>query len=1451
MKISNRPFVSFLCRLAFLVPFVVSAGASAQTVLSDIPLFSASNVPANLMLALSVEWPTGVVAAYTDAAIPLVYTNSAGVTQQIYCGGLNSSNNNRGYCYSSSMNYLGYFDYNKCYTYSTTTWPYTTTSWPQATSPYYTTTNPNNGTIPYGVFVPSGTNRSNGSECPTGKNLWSGNMLNWATMTKLDEFRQSLTGGYRIVDTASMTILQRARNTAQGGSGSPPTRQIGSGNPSCTTPSGYAGCAAANSSALIPTVIGDATFASAKNVYLRSNNGGTELTNGSAAADRGVFIQIADNTCFLNQTSNSTCGTASANHMVQYYVRVQVCVSGALESNCNSAHASTDYPGAGAYDKPEGLIQQNYQRIRVGVAAYVRSSGVSQPNGMLRALLHDNGPTTYNGFGVRQSNTSTSALGGQTEWDGISGGNTGVFTANPDPNSASASKVTASGAINYLNQFGLIESSYESNDTLAELYWSALAYYKNLSLDSSFTSGLSSLTATQLDNFPAILSGTSNGANDPVQYSCQGNNIVTLGDSHTWYDTAVPGGYNFSVSGHAPLAALPASGSDPGLNTQTYLSALGKLPVVEAYGSTAASSSMNTYAGKDISTTTVVGNGTSGDTYNIAGMAYYAHTQNIRPDLTDSNHDKQGDAVTVDTYTVDVMEPGPFDGSTNNPTYNPGSLSSGDGPNQYWLAAKYGGFDVDQTQCPIPLYPNPVAPPSCTSTPTSFLSWHTNTTTAAAQNLRPDNYYPGNRPDLMQSGLAQIFNKLSSTKQLSASAPGISSGRLLSPVTPSDSIYQSPVGGFPIYQTNYKPGDWTGELTGYVGVVSGNSVQPVTGTVTWSAQQQLDNLVLSANSSGTVVGWNTGRRVVTYNPSTKKGVAFRYANLSTSQQSALPGDTASSSPLLNFLRGDKSNEGSLFRVRRHVLGDIVDSSAVLVQGALSPSYSDATNPGYSAYVTSVKSRAPVVYTGANDGMLHAFAGDFSQPTATNPLTGGGSELFAYIPSLLFNGPSTPATPSVNGLAALANLSGVTTNVYSHHFYVDQTPVAADVDFDWTCPTAGTACAAGTVPNWHTVLAGSLGKGGKGIYALDITTTPAAVAQTTGTTLETTIANQVLWEFTDSDMGFTYGRPVFAKTRKYGWVVLITSGYNNTSGNGHLYVLNAQTGTLLERLDTPTSVGSPSNPSGLGRASAYTQDLTDGTIEQVYAGDLLGNVWRFDLSASSGAYPAPTLLATLTDPSNNPQPITTAPGVELDIGNAGLTTRRWVFVGTGKFLATSDLTNNQQQTMYALRDGSGSAPSTTGLPLTRSVLVQTDLLTASPLSDSASGWYYDLLNKAPVTGGATERIVVDPDAVAGSFVVAWTSMVPTGDPCAYHGAIYAAGFGSAATALTGTGGSALVSATTTSGAPTGVEIVQTPGGTSYSILVPSTSVKQPPMIQNLTGGISNSALYRTNWREVFN
>ena len=240
--------------------------------------------------------------------------------------------------------------------------------------------------------------------------------------------------------------------------------------------------------------------------------------------------------------------------------------------------------------------------------------------------------------------------------------------------------------------------------------------------------------------------------------------------------------------------------------------------------------------------------------------------------------------------------------------------------------------------------------------------------------------------------------------------------------------------------------------------------------------------------------------------------------------------------------------------------------------------------------------------------------------------------------------------------------------------------------------------------------------------------------------------------------------------------------------------------------------------------------------------------RFDLSedAGTGSYPAPTLLATLTDSSGNPQPITTAPHIEESVDSSGLGTLRWVFVGTGKFLDISDLTNTQQQTMYALRDGTGAVPSTTGLPLTRSTLTaNTNLLTGLNLSDSSSGWYYDLTGTAGSNGG-TERIVVNPDAAAGVSLITWTTLTPSSDPCDLLGNVYATNFSGQSQLLNSS--NTVMPSITTNTATTGIQIIQLPNGV-YALLYGQTgSAPQTSTIQQPGGG---NTLQRTNWREILN
>jgi hypothetical protein len=234
--------------------------------------------------------------------------------------------------------------------------------------------------------------------------------------------------------------------------------------------------------------------------------------------------------------------------------------------------------------------------------------------------------------------------------------------------------------------------------------------------------------------------------------------------------------------------------------------------------------------------------------------------------------------------------------------------------------------------------------------------------------------------------------------------------------------------------------------------------------------------------------WYDKRNVVTWNPSSSQGGPFKLANLTATQQSSLGGTAAVQQKIVDYLRGDRSNEGTAlknFRVRTQILGDIDNSSPVVV-GQAKGQYSDSTDPGYETFKAGTASRKKMVYVGANDGMLHAFD------------DAAGTELFAYIPSFMYS--SDPD----KGLAMLAKKEPF----FKHQMFVDSTPVAAD----FYSKADG---------KWKTYVIGGLGKGGKGYYAIDVTD-PGAIKT------EADAAAAVKWEFTDSEMGYSYGKPLIAK-----------------------------------------------------------------------------------------------------------------------------------------------------------------------------------------------------------------------------------------------------------------------------------------------------------------------------------
>ena len=423
--------------------------------------------------------------------------------------------------------------------------------------------------------------------------------------------------------------------------------------------------------------------------------------------------------------------------------------------------------------------------------------------------------------------------------------------------------------------------------------------------------------------------------------------------------------------------------------------------------------------------------------------------------------------------------------------------------------------------------------------------------------------------------------------------------------------------------------------------------------------------------------------------------------------------SAQGSAMVDFLRGDRSNEGTYYRARKHVLGDIVSSEARYVKQPLQ-GYVDVN---YGAFKAAMATRTATVYVGANDGMVHAF----------NALT--GQENWAFIPSAVL--------PTMYKLAD-------TDYATKHTFFVDGTPEVGDI-----CPNAPSTTCAST--EWKTILVGGLNDGGKAYYALDITDP---------------VVPKLLWQFTDTNLGLSYSNARITKLQDGTWAVIVASGYNNADGKGYLYVINAGTGNLIRSISTGT--GSTGTPSGLARLAARSPtSATNNTVEEVYGGDALGNVWRFDVNGNLGATGFDAqLMVQLKDPSGNAQSVTAKPTV------ASVNGFPLVIVGTGRYLGVSDLSDTNTYSMYAFIDrltGTASPNSTPVLTTPRSsstfvhqVLNDTTCPVDAPTSLCSSGqqvrtvtsnavdwsvkdgWYLDFL-----LGG--ERSVTDPTLALGTLV----------------------------------------------------------------------------------------------------
>ena len=634
-----------------------------------------------------------------------------------------------------------------------------------------------------------------------------------------------------------------------------------------------------------------------------------------------------------------------------------------------------------------------------------------------------------------------------------------------------------------------------------------------------------------------------------------------------------------------------------------------------------------------------------------------------------------------------------------------------------------------------------------------------------------------------------------------------------------------------IYSSTYRTQIWDGEIVAQQINTADGSIDP---TILWSAQTLLDDDVLAGSDTRTIHVFDAS--------GTNKLKAFSYATLSTSEKSHFTNQVcATTTPvvtppepliqctlgmpdadkvaandaqnLIPYLRGQTGNEGLLYRAREHTLGDTVNSTPAYVR---LPSFS-FTDTGYSAFKSAQANRTPILYAAANDGMLHAFDGNT------------GDETWAFIPKSIF--------PTLYKLAA-------TNYDNNHRYYVDGSPVTMDI-FDSVASA------------WKTILVGGFNSGSRSYYALDVTD-PADP--------------KGLWEFctdaslcsvTDPDLGFTHGNPVITKRASDDkWVVLVTSGYNNIpdatdrfpdtgNGKGYLYVLDAITGALLQKIDT--GAGNTTTPLGFAKIAAFADDsATNNTTKWVYGGDLQGNVWRFDLTTATATV---MRLATLKDGSSPPRPqsVTTRPELAIK-GSVPL-----IMVGTGRYLGTNDLVDGAtlvptlpyayENSMYAFKDtltdlGDLRVRSDMQGRTISTLTPTTRTTTNSPVMNWATkiGWYIDFN-----PGGASpgERLNVDPQLILGTLIFA--TNVPANSTCSVGGESWLYQLDYLEGTFVTTAANA-VAATKSNNATVGFVVVQLPSGAIKIIKTESTGAKSTAGTN--TGSGSNSGR-RVSWRERIN
>lgn len=1244
--------------------------------------------------------------------------------------------------YDHDFTYFGYFDPYKCYTYDTSD----------------------------DRFEPTA---DTATKYCSGQ--WSGNFLNWASMTRMDAVRKILYGGKRAVDSAAETVLERAFLPTDAHSFA---KFYDGGDLDDLTPFNYAdGITLCNTTyddnvlsqnstnpPLIRVARGNFSLWAANERWQCnwSGNGENNASNGNNSALSGL---AADN-------SNPSYSSDAVGEK-DYVARVQVCVSGLLGTeDCKR------YP-SGVY-KPVGLLQEYGDDGEILFGLITGSYGKNKSGGVLRknaADMTDEINTTTDGTFKNVSGIVDTLdrlrIYGYRYDNGTYFGTTGSDSCQWG-----------------LNTFSDGTCSNWGNPQ-AEIFLESLRYLANegataafSSTDSSYISGLSSPAWT-----------------DPVPDAkwCSALNVIQFNASTISFDGDGLAGFG-DLSAETLDSLTDAVGAGEGIHGNDYF-----------VGETGADTNQLCTA-KTISSLADV-RGTCPDaprqsgSYHLAGLAHFAKTNSIRTDRTgDQTVTTYGVALAPALPRVEIPVPGD---PSRKVTLLPACRNSDVGGNcaivdfkmvaqdtangtgkfyVNWEDSEQGGdfdqdmwgiveYSIDAVADTITIttdviaestvydmgfgyiisgttkdgfhahsgiegfnYTDPTGVTGCSNCqvgngPTSVTY---DLGSSSGELLEPPLYYAAkwggfqdldfneepnldNEWDADGDGLPDTYfyaidpGKLKDSLSSAFEAVLKTSSSAASVATNSTRLDVDTV----IYQARFNSEDWRGQLLAYEINADGSVGDPV-----WDAAQEIPvhNLrniytwTLDSNGDGT--------------ENDPAGAAFQWGNLAASQQTELntlsDGTTDSlGAERVAWLRGDQSDEhrfGGTFRDRViTVLGDIVNSDPFYVgtpdfRYHLLPNATEAD-----AYVNfrnsaSYQSRREMLYVGANDGMLHAFDADT------------GEERFAYVPGLVYN-----------------KLADLTETDYEHKYYVDGSPRVGDAYIGG---------------QWRTVLLGTLGGGGAGVFALDVTY-PDSFS-----------TSNVLWEYADSDLGGMSTQATVVRLNNGDWAALFGNGFESGAGLAYLYLVDLEDGTLIKKI-------AAGNETSNGLATPVPVDTNgDRVTDYVYAGDLQGNMWKFDLTGNNvnqwdvayGSGPNDYPLFTATDDVGNRQSITQRPAVGVHPDGGYM-----VYFGTGSFYRTGDNTvpaSPPEQTFYGVRDN--GARITNGRADLQEQTIDAEL--ALPSADvrvvsnhsvdysTDKGWYLDLVS--PVNGPEGERSVANP-VLRGERII-FTTLIPSSAPCDFGG-----------------------------------------------------------------------------------